>query len=748
MRVVIAVNQNLLTLETTMLKTVRLTLLAVLTATIGWSPVNAGTPATTSTPHYDHILVIIEENHGFTDVIGNPAAPNLNALANKFGAATNYFGVTHPSEPNYVALLGGNFFGIADDNPYWMNSVDKPNLITQMDQAGLTWKAYLQALPYPGYEGICYPSKCNGSPDIDPLYVSKHDGIQNFIPSRAERDWSRQVPIQQLADDLRSGAVPAFSYIIPDECHDEHGDPPYCLDSGNPFDPQDQHLVAFGDAYLGKLVARITAADFWAKGNNAVVIIYDEGDDDAGCCDANPGGGRVAAVAVTSHGPRGLTDSTAYNHYSLLRTIQESFGLGCLEFTCDTANVHQLAPLFAVTGSAAVATTALQPPNFDTPTPTPDEPVSFTTDSETSAGWRVVPAPVRGTNDNSLGSVAAAASNDVWAVGNFVPDTASSNQDATLTLAMHFDGLRWSSTPTPNAGPNFNTLFGAAAAAGRAWGVGVHLDDHFRTRALIESWDPLASRWRIDDVPQPGSRRDLLFSASAVSASDVWAVGEQQSMDGAFSTLVEHWDGTRWQVMPAPNPGASGNHLYGVFALSRDDVWAVGQRNDASAPDHELIIHWNGSAWSVVPSPSHGTASADLFAVTPDGAGGLWTVGETLDATNGGNPLAEHISARDAQITSGSVPATGSRWSTLWGVAAEGGVASPVGTFVDARSGANRTLVLAGKQTGFHIVNAPSPGSGDALLAGAASVGNTIWAVGLFRPVDPRAPLLMQHLAE
>jgi hypothetical protein len=128
--------------------------------------------------------------------------------------------------PPNVALLGGNFFGVADDNPYWMNSVDKPNLITQLDGAGASWKAYLQALPYAGYRGMCYPSKCNGSPDIDPLYVSKHDAIQNYIPARTERDWSRQVPIEQLRDDLASGNIPRFGYVIPDECHDEHGDPP------------------------------------------------------------------------------------------------------------------------------------------------------------------------------------------------------------------------------------------------------------------------------------------------------------------------------------------------------------------------------------------------------------------------------------------------------------------------------------------------------------------------------------------
>src|SRR5437016_14619668 len=70
---------------------------------------------------YDHIFVIVEENHGFADVIGNPAAPNLNALASQYGIATNYFEVAHPSEPNYVALLGGSTFDLSNDNAYYVN---------------------------------------------------------------------------------------------------------------------------------------------------------------------------------------------------------------------------------------------------------------------------------------------------------------------------------------------------------------------------------------------------------------------------------------------------------------------------------------------------------------------------------------------------------------------------------------------------------------------------------------------------
>jgi len=142
---------------------------------------------------YDHVVVVVEENHGYKDVIGNPAAPNLNRLAAQYGLATDYYGVTHPSEPNYVALLGGSTYGVANDNPYYLNRVNKPSLISQLDAAHVSWKAYLQGLPHPGYQGICYPGYCNGTPDKDPLYVSKHNPITNFTTSWNPADRSRQV---------------------------------------------------------------------------------------------------------------------------------------------------------------------------------------------------------------------------------------------------------------------------------------------------------------------------------------------------------------------------------------------------------------------------------------------------------------------------------------------------------------------------------------------------------------------------
>src|SRR5262252_1804676 len=126
----------------------------------------------TGFPRYDHIFLIIEENHGYNDIIGNKFAPNINRLAREFG--------------------------LADDNGYYLHTVDSPSLTTQLDGAGLAWRAYLQGYPYPGYRGMCYPGRCNGVPDFDPLYSSKHNGIVYFRPfQQGKNGWTSLLPVSR-----------------------------------------------------------------------------------------------------------------------------------------------------------------------------------------------------------------------------------------------------------------------------------------------------------------------------------------------------------------------------------------------------------------------------------------------------------------------------------------------------------------------------------------------------------------------
>jgi len=478
-------------------------------------------------------------------------------------------------------------------------------------------------------------------------------------------------------------------------------------------------------------VAHITGASFWAKGNNAIDIVYDEGDNNA------HGGGRVAEIVVTSHGPRHVTAPAFYSHYSLLRTIQNNFGLGCLQHSCD-ATTHPLTPLFAVTGSPAAAFHPLAEPRIAALSPTPTERVHYTASTSSGAGWTVQRAPALGTNDNSLGAVAAVSRRDVWAIGNFLPDTTTSNQDATLAKAVHFDGTRWTETPVPDSGPNFNTPFGVAAVPGQAWAVGVSLDRSYHAHSLIEAWD--GSAWHIAATPRLGSLRDILFSAAATSPHDVWAVGEQQGRDGRFGALIEHWDGTSWSVVPSPDPGHAGNQLFGVTAAGPDNVWAVGQRNDPSS-DTPLVEHWDGHAWTVVDTAS--TRATGLLQGVAVRGHEVWAVGQTDDATHQARPLVLHLDhgSWTAQLPAG----VGSGFSNVSGVTVAGHTVWLVGSALNQASGNQLTVVARNDGAGWQRVAAPNPGSGDRIFGGVAAVDGTAWAVGAYDTSAGRAPLIEVH---
>jgi hypothetical protein len=316
-------------------------------------------------PHYRHIVEIMMENTSYGTIIGNSLAPNINALAGRYGLATNYFGVTHPSEPNYVANIGGSYFGIQDDNQFYCtpalansdpncagttvdHTVSAPSLADQLAAAGKSWKGYFQSLPYvdpsqvvtsgPNANGpytFKWPSNSNA------LYASKHNPFINFTGT--QNDLSQMVPDNQLGVDLLTGHLPNYSLVVPDQCHDMHGTGG-CSDTNG--------LIQAGDQYVGTTVSEILASRTWKRGNNAIVITWDEddysdqGQPGTGCCGADPGGGHVVTIVITNHGPGHVTDTTAYNHYSLLRTLEAAFGVPCLAHACDST-VPTMAPLFA-----------------------------------------------------------------------------------------------------------------------------------------------------------------------------------------------------------------------------------------------------------------------------------------------------------------------------------------------------------------------------------------------------------------
>lgn len=317
-------------------------------------------------PRYQHIVEIMMENTSFSTIIGNSHAPNINALANKYGLATDYFGVTHPSEPNYVANVGGSFFGIQDDNQFYCtpalastdptcagttvdHTISAQNIASQLAAQGKTWKGYFQNLPPIPSSGVVVTGPNANGPytfkwpsNVDALYASKHNPFVNFTTT--QNDLANMVPDTQLGTDLATGRLPNFSYVVPDQCHDMHGIGA-CGD--------ENELISTGDTYVGQLVSEIMHSSVWTRGRNAIVVTWDEddfsdqGQPGTGCCGADPGGGHVVTIVITNQSHHHVSDSTPYNHYSLLLSLEKAFGLPCLQNACDKAHgVVPMTPLF------------------------------------------------------------------------------------------------------------------------------------------------------------------------------------------------------------------------------------------------------------------------------------------------------------------------------------------------------------------------------------------------------------------
>jgi hypothetical protein len=337
-------------------------------------------------PRYDHVFVIIEENKDYAQILDSAAAPNIAGLASQYGDATQFYAEVHPSEANYVALLGGDTFGIHDDDAYYCkagserpqcdgakavgyadHTVHSLHLGDQLLAAGLSWKGYYESLPKPG-AGDVVAGDPHGTRKTA-LYASKHSGFMNFAdvqddPKRAERI----VGFDQLSHDLAAGTLPAFALIVHNQCNDMHGlsgdvVPSDCLGANRTA------LIRRGDAFAGDLVRRIEATPTWARrGNVAIVLTFDEGSGRSreGCCGVTPeaasnfGGGHIPTLVITHHGPRGLQDATPYSHYSLLRTLEDSFGITAhLGHAADSDHgVAPMAKLFASGGLSSARPTA------------------------------------------------------------------------------------------------------------------------------------------------------------------------------------------------------------------------------------------------------------------------------------------------------------------------------------------------------------------------------------------------------
>ena len=256
-----------------------------------WKPQAAAPPAV-PLPDVTRVVVVVFENHEATAIVGNPDAPTFNALGRRYARITLYFGVTHPSLPNYLALVSGSTQGITSDCTSCV--VNATNLADSLDKAHKTWKTYAEDLPSAGYTGAFHAK-----------YAKKHDPFMYFKDiNTAKARRAHIVPFTRLASDVAKKQLPAFSLIVPNLCSDMHD----CD-------------VATGDAWLNTNIVPLLNSPTLAGG--VVFVVFDEAEK----TDQTGGGGQVYALALGPTVKPGSTFAKATNHYGLLRTIEDAWHL-------------------------------------------------------------------------------------------------------------------------------------------------------------------------------------------------------------------------------------------------------------------------------------------------------------------------------------------------------------------------------------------------------------------------------------
>jgi hypothetical protein len=298
------------------------------------------------------------------------------------------------------------------------------------------------------------------------------------------------------------------------------------------------------------------------------------------------------------------------------------------------------------------------------------------------AGYHFVASP-NGPAPNFLVATAAINASDIWAVGNST-NTGGFDQ----TLAEHWDGTTWSIVPTPNPGSTDNDLNGVAAISSNdVWVVGNYFD------SLIGAWLEFAAHWNGSSWTTTIFNYGFLFGVTALASNNVWAVGT--TFFSPFTTVILHWDGSTWSVVTSQSPAAYDNELFAISAFSSTDIWAVGEQESVSSgPLQSLAEHWNGTAWTTITTPNLGVAGSDneilgVNALEAGHAVGVGYANHTVDVNH--NTITPRI-------------------SEVWDLVA-------IGTSTSAF------------QSG--------PGAGDNAILAVARSGAAVWGVGFWRSTIP-----------
>jgi len=252
--------------------------------------------------------------------------------------------------------------------------------------------------------------------------------------------------------------------------------------------------------------------------------------------------------------------------------------------------------------------------------------------------WSIVSSPNPSASENYLNNVTCSSASQCWAVGLYYDG--SSYQ----TLIEQWDGISWSVVASPITGGN---LYGVTCTStSQCWAAGV-----YGGGTLIERWDGIS--WTVVPSPNPSPLFNDLYSVTCALESQCWAVGDYFNIEtDTFQTLIEQWDGASWSVVPSPNTStAQPNFLNRVTCASASQCWAVGDY-DTFSTNQTLIEHWNGTSWSIVPSPNPSTTLVDgLAGVACASTSHCWAVGDH-DNGNVRQTLIEEYSLTSPPLTS------------------------------------------------------------------------------------------------
>lgn len=351
--------------------------------------------------------------------------------------------------------------------------------------------------------------------------------------------------------------------------------------------------------------------------------------------------------------------------------------------------------------------------------------------------WNIVSSPSVNYGAELL-AVSADSGGDAWAVG----DSYQPSNGVNHTLAEHWNGKAWSRLATVDPGTD-QQLNGVAVISPRnVWAVGfTNSSGWWANRTLVEHWN--GSTWRRISSPSPTSGEDELWGVWASSATDVWAAG-----GASGQTLIEHWNGLSWEVIPTPN-ASSYDYLHRIAGSSATDVWAVGSAyQNNSSKVTPLVLHWNGSHWSRVTAPAL-FRSSYVTGVWSTSTGDAWIVGTWYGAppTYTTHPLVLHWNGTTWSAVPS--PASSTFVPDLWGVAARSSTdAWIVGGSTAPNSGMYRTLIEHWNGTSWTTVASPdriTTGSQplNALDAVTILPGGLAWATGSYQSGNASGTLVL-----